>query len=400
MASAALHIKDSYYFEVPKFMARSYRSSRDDFPDVWVRLDPQFLEWNAGKVYDAAGELGIDLPAKDGLLSEYGHWHHEHHGKPFAEFLESEGHLDKAMESEEFLGKWNVAQMASSDMATFKADTTDNWSEEKIDGYNHALSGKILIPQPFGRLRNLYQYESGFCISKFMIIELVVAAIIALLFIRLAQKLKGNNADAPRGKMGNFLESLLVFMRDEVARPAIGEHDANKFVPLLWTIFLFVLGCNLFGMLPWAGAPTASFSVTIAMAAVTLLTGMVCGVKKFGGIGYLKNQIPHMDLPFILAIFLKPMIFAIEVLGLFIKHGVLGIRLLANMVAGHLVLLGVMGLAFSVEGAINPSWPIAAPIAAIGSTLFSVLELAVAFLQAYIFTFLSALFIGAAIHHH
>jgi F-type H+-transporting ATPase subunit a len=105
-----------------------------------------------------------------------------------------------------------------------------------------------------------------------------------------------------------------------------------------------------------------------------------------------------MGLPLPLAIFVVPMIFAIEVIGLLIKHLVLGIRLLANMVAGHLVLLAVMGLA--VAAASSPNyWPTAV-IAVVGSALFSLLELFVAFLQAYVFTFLSALFIGAAIHHH
>jgi F-type H+-transporting ATPase subunit a len=113
-----------------------------------------------------------------------------------------------------------------------------------------------------------------------------------------------------------------------------------------------------------------------------------------------------MDLPLVFAIIIKPILFAIELLGLLIKHAVLSIRLLANMVAGHLVLLGVLGLAFGAEAALSfadvPTWQwgITASIAVVGSTIFSVLELFVAFLQAYIFTFLSALFIGAAIHHH
>lgn len=401
MASAALHIKDSYYFEVPRFLARSYRQDRQDFPDVWVRLDPDYLQWNAGKIYDVAVELGVRLGEKEGLLTDYEHWQHAGHmndGKPFATYLEVKGYLDEAKQDETFASKWTAAQAKHSDVNAYDAEA-DQWDVEKIGGYNQVLSGKILIPQPFGRLKNLYQSESGFCISKFMIIELAVALIVALLFIRLAHRLKGSTAEAPRGKMGNLLESLLFFMRDEVAKPAIGEHDAERFVPLLWTMFLFILGCNLFGMLPWAGAPTSSFAVTLSMAVVTFLTGMICGLKKFGPVGYLKNQIPHMDLPVYLAVFLKPMIFVIEVFGLLIKHFVLGIRLLANMVAGHLVLLGVMALAFSVEGS-GDSWWITAPIAIIGSTLFSLLELFVAFLQAYVFTFLSALFIGAAIHHH
>jgi F-type H+-transporting ATPase subunit a len=107
-----------------------------------------------------------------------------------------------------------------------------------------------------------------------------------------------------------------------------------------------------------------------------------------------------------MAIFIKPGLFLIEMLGLCIKHGVLAVRLLANMVAGHLVILGIMGLAFGAEAALafsnKPTWQwgLTAFIAIVATAAFNVLELFVAFLQAYIITFLSALFIGAAIHKH
>ena len=197
-----------------------------------------------------------------------------------------------------------------------------------------------------------------------------------------------------------MLEAVLVFWRDGVARPAIGAKEGDRYVPLLWTIFLFVLGLNLAGMVPWMGAPTSAFAVTLGLAMVTFVTGIVMGSKKFGGVGFWKNQVPSMDLPVYMAVVLKPAIWVIEVASMLIRHGVLGIRLLANMVAGHVVLLGIMTVAFSVEGAVSPTWWIAAPISLISATLFSCLELFVAFLQAYIFTFLSALFIGAAVHHH
>jgi F-type H+-transporting ATPase subunit a len=273
---------------------------------------------------------------------------------------------------------------------------TPGWSTEKLSQYNSQLDGKILIPQPFGKLRNNYEPESGICISKYMIIQLVVAAILILLFTRLAHAVRDGRP--AKGKLWNMLETFLLFIRDEVARPAIGEKDADRFVPLLWTIFLFILGCNLMGMLPWVGAPTASFGVTFGLALVTFVTGLVFGSRRFGILGYWKNLVPSMGLPLILAIPIVPMLFVIEVLGLLIKHAVLGVRLLANMVAGHLVLLAIMGMA--VAAAASASWPVTASIAVVGSALFSCLELFVAFLQAYVFTFLSALFIGSAIHHH
>jgi len=134
----------------------------------------------------------------------------------------------------------------------------------------------------------------------------------------------------------------------------------------------------------------------------------VAGMMQFGVGGFFLNQIPGMDLPWYMAIIIKPMILAIELLGLMIKHGVLAVRLFANLVAGHLVLLGIMGFAFGMEaalrftapGAANWQWAATAVIAVVSSAVFSCLELFVAFLQAYIFTFLSALFIGAAIHKH
>ncbi len=427
MSSPILHIKDSYFFEVPKMMWRSIREDRSDFPDFWVACDEDYLAWEANRFLGECGS--IELPGeRSELLSNYSHWQHADHknaGKTFQAFLESsdwfnakqdelkqnlklakssktkpeEARLAQAKvgELEAWFTDWSGFQGNARDVAAYRKEAPA-WSQQKITGYNKALDGKILIPQPLGKLRNLHEPASGFCLSKFMIIEVAVALLAALIFIRLANRMRGS--DRPRGRIWNLFESILLFLRDEVASPAMGAKDAPRYMPLLWTIFFFVLGLNLMGMVPWVGAPTGSFAVTLGLAAVTLLTGFIMGTIKFGPLGYWKNQIPSMDLPIWIAIFIKPLIFAIEVLGLFIKHAVLGVRLLANMVAGHLVLLGVMGIAFSVQGAMSDSWWIAAPISVLGSTIFSVLELFVAFLQAYIFTFLSALFIGAAIHHH
>jgi F-type H+-transporting ATPase subunit a len=262
------------------------------------------------------------------------------------------------------------------------------------------LDGKIIIPQPPGvELRNLYQKESGFAISRFMVLEVVVAVLLTIIFVRLAQKMR--TSVVPKGRGWNLFEAILQYIRKDIAEPAIGHHDADRFVPLLWTMFFFILGCNLFGLIPWAGTPTGAFGTTVALAMVTLATVFAAGMIKFGPFGFWLNQIPHMDLPWYMAIFLKPVIFAIEVVGLFIRHGVLAVRLLANMVAGHLVLLGILGLALvAVGGLTSPKWWLTAIISVVGATLFSILELFVALLQAYVFTFLSALFIGSAVHKH
>lgn len=422
--SALLHIKDSYYFEVPKALWRSDRAERAEFPEYWVRLDDEYQDWEAVRQYDLLVESSAfeSVPAKAETLKTYDAWRHEgeNFAKPFDRFLEesdsadwfqqqlalgkfakkqkdesADAHEARLSDARSLRGVWGEIKVKAEDVKKFNEEAPA-WSEAKIEEYNSQLHGKILIPQPFGKLKNNYEPESGLAISKFMILLLVVAAVMVLAFKKLADVVR--NGRPAKGKLWNMLEAFLLFVRDEIARPAIGKHDADKFVPLLWTIFIFVLACNLLGMIPWVGAPTGSFSVTIGLALVTFATVLVAGSIRFGVVGFWKNQVPSMGLPLPLAIPIVPMLFLIEVLGLFIKHAVLGIRLVANMVAGHLVLLAIMGLA--VAAASSSSWPITAGISVVGSALFSCLELFVAFLQAYVFTFLSALFIGAAVHHH
>lgn len=267
--------------------------------------------------------------------------------------------------------------------------------------------GHIELPQPFKLEKPLVVHTRwplvnqtieplDFKFTKYMAIELIVAIIICVLFIGLGQALKGGGI--AKGRLRNALEAILFYFRDNVARPCIGHHDADKFVPFLWTIFLFVLFCNLFGMLPWLGSPTASLATTGALAAVTFFTVVIAAIKKLGGIGFLKSFVPHMDLSPGLKILLVPMIFGIEVFGMFVKHGVLAVRLLANMMGGHVVLAVIV--AFIAASAQTVWWYAVAPSSVLGATGLSLLELLVAFLQAYIFTFLSALFIGMAVHPH
>ena len=273
---------------------------------------------------------------------------------------------------------------------------------------NPGLDGKLHIPQPFSGSFAAIQPKTGFKpiddmiepldmrLTKFMILEVVGAIIISLIFIRLAKRMK--QGGTPKGRLWNLFETMLLFIRDEVARPAIGKHDADKFMPFVWTIFFFVLICNLLGMVPWSGSPTGAIGTTAALALITFVTVIGAGMAKMGPIGFWVGQVPHMELPLILAIPLKPMIFAIEVLGLFIKHIVLSVRLLANMMAGHLVLAVIITLiaasahSFAFYGVM--------PASLLGATALSMLELFVAFLQAYIFAFLSSLFIGMAVHPH
>ena len=118
----------------------------------------------------------------------------------------------------------------------------------------------------------------GFQLTKFMVLELVAAALMLLIFLTLARRIRGGGP--PKGLFWNFFEVMLVFIRDEVARPSIGKHDADKFLPFLWNMFFFILFCNLLGILPWAGSPTGALSVTAALAGITLCAVVGTGVQS------------------------------------------------------------------------------------------------------------------------
>ncbi len=241
-----------------------------------------------------------------------------------------------------------------------------------------------------------HSFHVKLAMTKFMLVELLVALLMIVVFVTLARKVAGGRP--PRGKLWNMFEMMLLFLRDEVARPAIGRRDADRFLPFIWTIFFFILIVNLFGLLPWFGSATGALGTTGALAAITFLTVIGCGMRKYGVVGFWRGQVPHMDIPSYMAIFLKPMIFAIEVLGLCVKHFILAMRLFANMFAGHLVLAVILG--FIAATAQTWLWYGVAPSSVLGAVALDLLELMVAFLQAYVFTFLAALFIGMAVHQH
>ena len=232
-------------------------------------------------------------------------------------------------------------------------------------------------------------------ITKFMILELIVAGLLLLIFVPLARKARGGAL--PKGPWWNAFESLLTFVRNEIARPNLGEHEADKYVPFLWTLFTFVLFCNLLGMIPFLGSPTASIWATGALAVCAFAMMHGAAIFKVGPVKYVKGLWPHIDVPYV-GWFFSGMIFLIEFMGTFIKAGVLAVRLFANMFAGHAVLAMIM---LFIAMAINSGpllWGSITVASVLGQVALSLLELFVAFLQAYIFVFLTALFMGMALH--
>ncbi len=445
MASDLLHIKDSYYFDVPKALWAAKYDSAESIADnigPWaIRNDADYQDWEADLAIEKLRAIVDNPDALDGAKDAWKHWQHEdelHHNRPFDQYV-----IDAVAEFKVRASRWAktqdpapgdaaIAYLAELDdeqldwMVKLQNDegqlrefnrlrseldereTLDgylgspraDWPESKLRDFNYHLSGKAFIPQPFATLRNAYETETGFGISRYMIIEVVVAIIMLLLFRWMAGKVQ--TGQAPRGKFWNLLESMVLFVKTDVVEKGIEPHESPRFMPLFWTLFFFILGCNLMGMLPWVGSPTAALYLTAVLAFVVFLVGSFLGIQKFGFVGYLKNLCPDLGLPIYLAVFIVPMVWVIEFASLFIKHIILAIRLLLNMAAGHLVLLGIMGLAFSAQAATMQfgSWTAVSVIALLGTTILSFLELFVAFLQAYVFTLLASLFVGSATHHH
>ena len=235
----------------------------------------------------------------------------------------------------------------------------------------------------------------GVQVTRFMLMELLAAVLVAAVVIPLARH--AARSPVSRGRFMNLFESMVLFVRDSVARPAIGGHGADKFLPFLWTLFFFILFCNLLGMIPGGASPTGNINVTAVLALMTLGAVVLAGSREMGAVGFWLGIVPHLDVPWWLKPPLWGLMFVIEVAGLLIRHVVLAVRLFANMMAGHIVLAVILGFILVAHG---PIAYLVTPASLLGVVALSLLELFVAFLQAYIFTFLSALFIGSAVHPH
>jgi F-type H+-transporting ATPase subunit a len=224
-----------------------------------------------------------------------------------------------------------------------------------------------------------------FSITKTVFSILIASLLMFLLFAGLARTYSKNGGIATGG--GRIFEPVVLFIRDEIAIPNIGEKHYKKYMSYLLTIFFFVLFLNIFGLMPFGINVTGNLTITFALAVMTFLITNLTANKNYWGHIFWMPGVPKL-----MRIVLAP----IELLGVFIKPFSLMIRLYANIFAGHIVLMSIIGLMF-----IFKSW--------LGSTLsfglsfaLSILEILVAFLQAYIFTLLSALYFGAAVEepHH
>lgn len=215
------------------------------------------------------------------------------------------------------------------------------------------------------------------------VVMMWVASVILILLFTLA--FRGRRM-VPKG-IGNFLEMIVVFIRDEICVKNIGEHHGRRLAPYMLTLFFFILACNLLGLVPLGATATGNVNVTAGLALLSFLMIQVEGIRENGFFRHWKNLVPH-GLPF----FVLPIMIVVEILGMFVKPFALCIRLFANMTAGHVAILAFIGMIFIFQNALVGL--VAVPLA-LGIIL---LEIFVAFLQAYIFTMLTSLFIGFSVH--
>ena len=239
------------------------------------------------------------------------------------------------------------------------------------------------------------------------IVMMIVAGL--LLMVAVPMAIRRRRSEAETGKFvltgfGNGIEAICTYFRDEVARPALGVYT-DRFIKYIWSVFFFILTINLLGLLPIAtispalfgvhigGTATGNIWVTSTLALLTLIL-MVFNGLRLGGVDYLKHFMPGPA-------FLAPLMIFLEVVGLISKTVALALRLFANMVAGHILVAVLISLILTAGQALGTGGGLAVgAVVVAGSVAVFMLEIFVAFLQAFIFTYLTTLFIGMSVNVH
>jgi F-type H+-transporting ATPase subunit a len=249
----------------------------------------------------------------------------------------------------------------------------------------------------------------GYWVLTNNIIGLLVSAIAMLIIFPIITRAYRRGEHVPTGTR-NFFEAMLIYVREEIARPVLGK-ETDRFLPFLWTLFFFILFNNLLGLLPldvltgWlprisrgtlhpiGGTATANIWVTGALAVISFVVMQISGIRANGLVNYLKHFTGGAP------VYMAPLMVPLEIMGMFVKPFALASRLFANMLAGHTVLaVLLMFTTMAFAGGAALGWGISI-VVVIGSVLMMCLELFVALLQTYIFVFLTAMFIGQLVVH-
>lgn len=278
--------------------------------------------------------------------------------------------------------------------------------------FNHDYNGEVIVEKGGNRFINyhekIYQLDAGatsvefdeehhpinaskpwdISITRNVFMMWVSILVLILLFSTAARRYKKSEDNIPSG-IASFLEPLIVFVRDEIARPMIGETKYKKYMPYLLTVFFFIWLNNIFGLIPFLNGANLSGNIAFTMV-LAVFTFIITTVS--GNSNYWKHIFWMPGVPVPMKIFLMP----IEIIGMFTKPISLMIRLFANITAGHIIILALMSLIFIFETV----W--VSPVSVLFSMFITVIEIVVTAIQAYIFTILSALYFGMATEeaHH
>jgi F-type H+-transporting ATPase subunit a len=259
-------------------------------------------------------------------------------------------------------------------------------------------------------------------VTKHVLMLWIVAGLVLVIVTAAVRRYLRQDRLVPSGFM-NALEFFVEYVRDEIVAPNVGKKWVNTWTPLMLTLFFFILASNLIGLIPifevvhlvnhyvLHGAPdgflsqvthggattTGNFNVTAGLAIVTFFAIIIAGTKAHGFIKHWKNLVPHGVNPIVTWLLLIP----IEIIGMFVRPFALTMRLAANMTGGHIAILAILSFVFIFAQQFSPAAGLGVGVfSLVTAVAISVLEVIVVFVQAYVFTLLTAVFIGMAIHAH
>ncbi len=260
----------------------------------------------------------------------------------------------------------------------------------------HALhAAPYLLALPLPGFLSLFSMNDGragpaplLLLTNLQLFQIAAALLIFVVFSGVPRYLRTGQGDT----ISRLFSGFALWIRDEMVLPVMGPEDGRRFLPLFLCVFFFIFFMNMMGLLPGAATPTASIFVAAALAVMTLGCMLGCGMVKQGPVKFWTSLVP--DVPGAM----WPLMFLVEFIGLFIKPFALMIRLFANMMGGHLVVLSLMGMIFTFGSyGMVVGWG-AAPVSLGFAVFIMIIEFFVAMLQAYIFTMLSIMFVQGAMH--
>ncbi len=282
-------------------------------------------------------------------------------------------------------------------MAALGLVSATAWGEDGLGPFvmHHVTNGHEWKVTPWGPLLNLpsgwmFNLHLGskvipidLSISQHIVMMLIGTFLLLVLLIPAARRRKL----APTNKFSHVVEAGVVFLRDEVLRPSMGEEDARRWLPFFLTLFFFLLTLNFIGLIPGFAPATSNLNFTAVLAILIFFIYNISGMRRNGPVHYFVNVVPK-GLPLVLL----PLMAVMEILALFTRAFALAIRLFANMTAGHLMIVSMVGLI-----AVFKTYWLAPPFVALTFFVY-LIEILVAFLQAYIFTLLSCVFLGMSLN--